>query len=109
MSEIKANVTKELKAITKEGAYQDGFKKWKHRWDTCVRWGGEYFERGTQIRNFQIKYVSYDLSPRVFVEQTLYNEILNMSRNYSTEDLRLKRCVIRKNLSPTLDLTEYFQ
>ena len=41
--EIKANATKELKAITKE-AYQDGLKEWKHRWDKCVPWGGEYFE-----------------------------------------------------------------
>lgn len=43
ISEIKANATRELKAITKE-AYQDCFNKWKHRWDKCVRWGGEYFE-----------------------------------------------------------------
>ena len=43
ISEIKANATKELKAITKE-AYQDDFKKQKYRWDKCVRWGKEYFQ-----------------------------------------------------------------
>ena len=43
ISEIKTNATKELKAITKE-AYQDCFKKSKHRWDKCVSWGGKYFE-----------------------------------------------------------------
>lgn len=41
--EIKANATKELKVVTKE-ALQDCFIKWKHRWDKCVRWEGEYFE-----------------------------------------------------------------
>ena len=41
--EIKANATKKLKSIKKE-AYLDCFRKWKHRWDTCVRWDGEYFE-----------------------------------------------------------------
>ena len=41
--EIKANATKELKGIKKE-AYRDCFHKWKHRWDKCVRWEGEYFE-----------------------------------------------------------------
>ena len=43
ISEIKANVTKELKGIKKE-ACLDCFRKWKHRWDKCVRWEGEYFE-----------------------------------------------------------------
>ena len=42
-AEIKANATKELKGIRKE-AYLDCFHKWKHRWDKCVRWEGEYFE-----------------------------------------------------------------
>ena len=41
--EIKANATKELKGI-KEEAYLDCFGKWKHRWDKCVHWEGEYFE-----------------------------------------------------------------
>ena len=41
--EIKANATKELKGINKQ-AYLDCFRKWKHRWDKCVRWEGEYFE-----------------------------------------------------------------
>ena len=43
ISEIKTNATKELKGIKKE-AYLDCFRKWKHRWDKCVRWEGEYFE-----------------------------------------------------------------
>ena len=43
ISEVKANATKELKAITKE-AYQDCFKKLKHSWDKCARWGREYFK-----------------------------------------------------------------
>ena len=41
--EIKANATKELKGIKKE-AYLDYFRKWKHCWDKCVRWEGEYSE-----------------------------------------------------------------
>ena len=41
--EIKANATKELKGIKKE-AYLDCFREWKHRWDKCVHWEGEYFE-----------------------------------------------------------------
>ena len=41
--EIKANAMKELKGIKKE-AYLDCFRKWKHRWDKCVHWEGEYFE-----------------------------------------------------------------
>ena len=41
--------------VTKE-AYQDCFKKWKHRWDKCVRWRGEYFE-GAQTCNFQIHFL----------------------------------------------------
>ena len=28
----------------KKDAYLDCFRKWKHRWDKCVRWEGEYFE-----------------------------------------------------------------
>ena len=32
-----------LKDIKKE-AYLDCFRKWKHRWDKCVRWEKEYFE-----------------------------------------------------------------
>ena len=34
---------KELKTITNE-AYQGCFKKWKHRWDKCVRWEEKYLE-----------------------------------------------------------------
>ena len=41
--EIKANATKELKGIEKE-AYLDCFRKWKYRWDKCVRWEEGYFE-----------------------------------------------------------------
>ena len=41
--EIRANATKELKGIKKE-ACLDCFSKWKHCWDKCVRWEGEYFE-----------------------------------------------------------------
>ena len=41
--ETKANATKELKGIKKE-ACSDCLRKWKHRWDRCVRWEGEYFE-----------------------------------------------------------------
>ena len=41
--EIKANVTKELKGIRKKG-YLDCFCKWKHHWDKCVHWEGEYFK-----------------------------------------------------------------
>ena len=41
--EIKANVMKELKGIKKE-VYLDCFHTWKHSWDKCVRWEGEYFE-----------------------------------------------------------------
>lgn len=41
--EIKANATNELKNITKE-LFHDCFQTWKHRWDKCVRRGGEYFE-----------------------------------------------------------------
>ena len=64
ISEIKANATKNLKAIAKE-EYQDCFKKWKHRLDKCVRWEESIF-KGTQTRNFQIKYIFYDLSPRIY-------------------------------------------
>ena len=46
--EIKANATKELKGIKKE-AYLDCFRKWKHRWDKCVRWEGEYFEEDPDL------------------------------------------------------------
>ena len=41
--EICANAIKKLKGIKKE-AYLDCFLKWKHRWDKCVCWEGEYFE-----------------------------------------------------------------
>ena len=68
ISEIKANATKELKAIIKE-AYQDYFKKWKYLWDKCMRWGGEYFEGN--FRNCTLKGTSknlrfYDLIPRIY-------------------------------------------
>ena len=46
--EIKANATKELKGIKKE-AYLECFRKQKHRWDKCVRWEGEYFERDPDL------------------------------------------------------------
>ena len=41
--EIKANAMKELKGTKKE-VYLDCFRKWKHRWDKCVRWEEKYFE-----------------------------------------------------------------
>ena len=41
--EIKANAMKELKGIKNE-AYLDCFLQWKHHWDKCVCWEGEYFE-----------------------------------------------------------------
>ena len=43
ISEIKVHAKKELKGIKKE-ARLDCFRKWKRRWDKCVRWEGEYFE-----------------------------------------------------------------
>ena len=46
--ETKANATKELKGIKKE-AYLDCFCKWKHRWDKCVCWEGEYFEGDSDL------------------------------------------------------------
>jgi len=41
--EIKENAAKELMDVTKE-AFQDCFQEWKHRWNKCVRRGGQYFE-----------------------------------------------------------------
>lgn len=43
ISEIKANATKALKVFS-EDACHECFSTWKHRWNRCVRSGGEYFE-----------------------------------------------------------------
>jgi len=41
--DIEAATTAQLKTITKED-FQNCFRKWKGRWDKCVRSEGEYFK-----------------------------------------------------------------
>ena len=40
---IQSNATRELKAIPKS-AFEDYYKKWKHRWGRVVQPNGDYFE-----------------------------------------------------------------
>jgi len=43
IQDIEAVTTAQLKTLTKED-FQNCFRKWQERWDTCVRSEGEYFE-----------------------------------------------------------------
>ena len=45
IQDIEAAMTVQLKTLTKED-FQNCFRKWQERWDTCVRSEGEYSTMG---------------------------------------------------------------
>ena len=68
ISEVKANATKGLKAITKE-TYQNCFKKWKHRWNKLRRVWEESSLKG-------------DLSPRIYWTDLVLQTDVNFVTRY---------------------------
>jgi len=43
IEEIQAETPKVLNTLT-EKDFQEGFEKWRRRWDRCLHAGGNYFE-----------------------------------------------------------------
>jgi hypothetical protein len=43
IEDIQAETHKVLDTLTEKN-FQDAFKKWRRRWDQCLRAGGNYFE-----------------------------------------------------------------
>ena len=43
VEDIQANVTRQLRAITKSD-YQRCFRQWQERWNKCIQAQGHYFE-----------------------------------------------------------------
>jgi len=43
VEEIEENLIRDLRAVP-QNIFQDGFQKWKKRWERCIKSGGEYFE-----------------------------------------------------------------